>query len=208
MWFWAPKMRPPKMSIFEILGFSKFRKCFWKVCSRLGRLWTSASNWRRSNQYILWSELEGLRMSLEEYEEQTKELTERSRRRKYAILENSRFWKFKKIGLRKIFSKHIFSDFFLFFIKIILVRFILLSSDPVTLPGTVLLLPPWFRKSENSQNPLNWTRIGPNSVYSFIQSLILCWTLDFQHLLVVVVDFTNLRRVTPRVLVVKKHFHR
>ena len=32
-----------------------------------------------------------------------------------------------------------------------LIRFILLSSDPVPLLGTVLLLPPWYRKSENPQ---------------------------------------------------------
>ena len=71
----------------------------------------------------------------------------------FRLLEIFKFSNFRLS--KKYFLKYFFQIFFLFFIEIMLMRSILLSSDPVTLPGTVPLLPPWFRNSENSQNPLN-----------------------------------------------------
>ena len=64
----------------------------------------------------------------------------------FRLLEN---FKFSNFRLSKNIFKNIVFQIFLFFIEIMLMRSILLSSDPVPLLGTVHLLPVPETKSEN-----------------------------------------------------------
>ena len=114
--------------------------------------------------------------------------TEFSKISKLNFLNLNFFWDFfnfvifsflKLSVFEKIFFGKIFFMNGLCFIKTMLIRFILPSSDPVPLLGTVLLLPPWFRKSEK-----------------FPKSVIFGWfyliLLDFAWFCLILLDFAQI----------------